>query len=138
MGGLDTGAPPGAVPGSRRRRDVPPAAVLPRRRPRRPRRVLILSDDGVGQIYDVTRHNGAVSILHGAGIDPWVVDFGSPDQVAGGMERTLADHIVALDEIVDLIHEETVRPVHLVGYSRVGCSRIRRRPIGGRGEIAPA
>src|SRR5690242_6337878 len=28
-------------------------------------------------VYDVTEHNGAVSILHRNGITPWVVDFGS-------------------------------------------------------------
>ena len=38
-------------------------------------------------MWDVTRHDGAVGILHQAGIDPWVIDFGSPDQVEGGMQR---------------------------------------------------
>ena len=32
-------------------------------------------------VYDVTEHNGAVSILHRHGIVPWVIDFGSPDTV---------------------------------------------------------
>lgn len=36
------------------------------------------------------------------------------------MERTLADHIVAISEIIDLMHEETGRPVHLIGYSQGG------------------
>jgi putative long chain acyl-CoA synthase len=49
-------------------------------------------------MFDVTREEGAVGILHAAGLDPWVIDFGSPDEVEGGMRRTLADHIVALSE----------------------------------------
>ncbi len=49
-------------------------------------------------MWDVPRETGAVGILHNAGIDPWVIDFGSPDEVEGGMERNLADHIVALSD----------------------------------------
>ncbi|MDL9938928.1 alpha/beta fold hydrolase [Gordonia sp. ABSL1-1] len=71
-------------------------------------------------VYDVTEHNGAVSILHRSGIAPWVVDFGSPDTEAGGMERTLADHVVAVSQVIDLIVEGTGRPVHLAGYSQGG------------------
>ena len=48
-------------------------------------------------MWDVTQEDGAVGILHAAGVDPWVIDFGSPDEVEGGMERTLTDHIVALE-----------------------------------------
>ncbi len=48
-------------------------------------------------VYDVTRDNGAVGILHAAGLDPWVVDFGSPDQEEGGWGRTLTDHIFFID-----------------------------------------
>ncbi len=120
MGGLDTGTTPAPFrveetsPMYRLRRYFPDDV------PDGPAVLLIHPMMVSANIYDVTRHNGAVSILHAAGIDPWVVDFGSPDQVAGGMERTLADHIVALDEIVDLIHEETGRAIHLVGYSQGG------------------
>jgi putative long chain acyl-CoA synthase len=46
-------------------------------------------------MWDVTRQEGAVGILHAAGLDPWVIDFGSPDKIEGGMRRNLADHIVA-------------------------------------------
>jgi len=71
-------------------------------------------------MWDVTREDGAVGILHAAGLDPWVIDYGSPDQVAGGMERTLTDHIVALSEAIDIVAAATGQPVHLVGYSQGG------------------
>ncbi|WP_415041769.1 AMP-binding protein [Gordonia sp. (in: high G+C Gram-positive bacteria)] len=82
-------------------------------------------------VYDVTEEKGAVSVLHRHGITPWVVDFGSPDREEGGMERTLADHIVALSRIVDIVHEATGRDVHLAGYSQGGmfvyqCAAFRR------------
>ena len=71
-------------------------------------------------VYDVTEHNGAVSILHRNGITPWVVDFGSPDSEEGGMERNLADHVVAISHAIDLIVEATGRDIHLAGYSQGG------------------
>lgn len=71
-------------------------------------------------VYDVTEHNGAVSVLHRHGITPWVVDFGSPDSEEGGMERNLADHVMAISRAVDLIIEHTGKDVHLGGYSQGG------------------
>ncbi|HXA11067.1 MAG TPA: alpha/beta fold hydrolase, partial [Mycobacterium sp.] len=71
-------------------------------------------------MWDVTREDGAVGILHKAGIDPWVIDFGSPDRVEGGMERTLADHIVAVSEAIDTVKKTTGQDVHLAGYSQGG------------------
>ncbi|MBJ7401313.1 acyl-CoA synthetase [Mycolicibacterium sp.] len=71
-------------------------------------------------MWDVTRADGAVGILHAAGVDPWVIDYGSPDEVEGGMDRTLTDHIVALSEAIDIVASATGQPVHLVGYSQGG------------------
>jgi putative long chain acyl-CoA synthase len=71
-------------------------------------------------MWDVTQGEGAVSIVHAAGLDPWVIDFGSPDKVEGGMDRNLADHIVALSEALDTITKATGQDVHLVGYSQGG------------------
>lgn len=71
-------------------------------------------------VYDVTTDNGAAGILHGMGLDPWVVDFGSPDTEEGGWSRTLADHVVAISEVVDKVHHYTGRDVHLGGYSQGG------------------
>ncbi|WP_179472229.1 acyl-CoA synthetase [Mycolicibacterium vinylchloridicum] len=71
-------------------------------------------------MWDVTREDGAVGILHAAGVDPWVIDFGSPDEVEGGMERNLTDHIVALNEAIDTVRDATGQSVHLAGYSQGG------------------
>ena len=71
-------------------------------------------------MWDVTREDGAVGILHQAGLDPWVIDFGSPDRIEGGMERTLADHIVAVSEAIDTVKKATGQDVHLAGYSQGG------------------
>ncbi|WP_170313005.1 acyl-CoA synthetase [Prescottella subtropica] len=122
LGGLETGATPSPfqiverAPMYRLRRyfpDTDPAAagapilLIP---------PMMMSAD----VYDVTRDQGAVGILHGQGLDPWVVDFGSPDSEEGGWNRTLTDHILAIDEIVHLVHEHTGRDVHLSGYSQGG------------------
>ncbi|MCV7438207.1 AMP-binding protein [Mycobacterium seoulense] len=71
-------------------------------------------------VFDVTRDQGAVGVLHDLGVDPWVVDFGSPDREAGGLERTLSDHVVALSRVIDSVHAHTGRKVHLAGYSQGG------------------
>lgn len=71
-------------------------------------------------VFDVTRDQGAVGVLHDLGVDPWVVDFGSPDRETGGLERTLSDHIVALSRVIDSVHAHTGRKVHLAGYSQGG------------------
>ncbi|MDJ0393208.1 AMP-binding protein [Rhodococcus sp. G-MC3] len=71
-------------------------------------------------VYDVTTEQGAAGILHGMGLDPWVLDFGSPDAEEGGWSRTLADHVVAISDVIDKVHEHTGRDVHLGGYSQGG------------------
>ncbi len=71
-------------------------------------------------MWDVAGDEGAVGILHGAGLDPWVIDFGSPDKVEGGMRRNLADHVVALSRAVDTVCDATGQDVHLAGYSQGG------------------
>ncbi|MDG3012128.1 AMP-binding protein [Rhodococcus sp. D2-41] len=71
-------------------------------------------------VYDVTRQAGAVGVLHDHGVDPWVIDFGSPDREAGGLARTLADHVVAVSQAVDQVRAQTGRDVHLSGYSQGG------------------
>jgi putative long chain acyl-CoA synthase len=71
-------------------------------------------------VYDVAKSSSGVSILHEHGVDPWVVDFGSPDKEEGGLERTLGDHVVAVSDAVDRVREATGRDVHLGGYSQGG------------------
>ena len=64
-----------------------------------------------------------------AGLDPWVIDFGSPDKVEGGMRRTLADHIVALSQAIDTVKDATGSDVHLVGYSQGGMWSLSGRGL---------
>jgi putative long chain acyl-CoA synthase len=124
-GGLETGAVPSpfqiieSVPMYRLRRYFPPDSrpgAKPAGAPVLMVHPMMMSAD----MWDVTRDAGAVGILHAAGIDPWVIDFGSPDQVEGGMQRTLADHVVALSEAIDTVKTVTGRDVHLAGYSQGG------------------
>ncbi|MCV7093641.1 AMP-binding protein [Mycobacterium kubicae] len=88
--------------------------------PPRPPVILVPPMMMSANIFDVTRDQGAVGVLHDLGVDPWVVDFGSPDREAGGLERTLSDHVVALSRIVDSVHAHTGQKVHLAGYSQGG------------------
>ncbi|HEX8977441.1 MAG TPA: AMP-binding protein [Solirubrobacteraceae bacterium] len=72
------------------------------------------------EIYDVSRATSAVTTLHAGGVDPWVVDFGAPEREEGGLERTLADHVVAVADAVARVRAATGRDVHLAGYSQGG------------------
>ncbi|HZE06732.1 MAG TPA: acyl-CoA synthetase, partial [Solirubrobacteraceae bacterium] len=72
------------------------------------------------EIYDVSPATSAVTILHQHGVDPWVVDFGAPEREEGGLERTLADHVLAISDAVERVRELTGRDVHLGGYSQGG------------------
>jgi putative long chain acyl-CoA synthase len=72
------------------------------------------------EVWDVSPQASAVRDLHSYGIDPWVVDFGDPGEEEGGLQRTLADHVVALSDAVDRVHAATGRDVHLSGYSQGG------------------
>ncbi len=72
------------------------------------------------EIYDVSPATSAVTILHQHGADPWVVDFGAPEREEGGLERTLADHVLAVSDALDRVRELTGRDVHLGGYSQGG------------------
>jgi putative long chain acyl-CoA synthase len=74
----------------------------------------------VADVYDVASSSSAVSVLHDHGVDPWVIDFGAPEREVGGLQRTLADHIVAISDVVDRVRELTGRDVHLGGYSQGG------------------
>jgi putative long chain acyl-CoA synthase len=77
---------------------------------------LMLSAD----VYDVAPSSSAVSVLHRHGADAWVVDFGAPEREEGGLERDLADHVVAVAEAVRRVADAVGREVHLAGYSQGG------------------
>src|SRR5947209_386826 len=72
------------------------------------------------EVYDVSPNTSAVTILRDHGADPWVVDFGAPEHEEGGLERTLADHVLAVSDAVDRVRDQTGRDVHLAGYSQGG------------------
>src|SRR5580704_7453216 len=72
------------------------------------------------EVYDVSPATSAVTILREHGVDPWVVDFGSPEHEEGGLERTLTDHVLAVSDAVDRVHAATGLDVHLGGYSQGG------------------
>jgi putative long chain acyl-CoA synthase len=125
LGGLETGTVPSpfqiveSVPMYKLRRYFPPDSRPGKRRAGPP--VLMVHPMMMSaNMFDVTRGDGAVGILHAAGLDPWVIDFGEPDKVEGGMRRTLTDHVVALSEAIDTVKETTGQDVHLAGYSQGG------------------
>lgn len=72
------------------------------------------------EVYDVSPQTSAVTELHRLGLDPWVVDFGAPEREEGGLERTLTDHVLAVDDAITRVHAATGRDVHLAGYSQGG------------------
>ena len=72
------------------------------------------------EVYDIAPNSSAVTILRDNGADPWVVDFGIPEREVGGLERTLADHVLAVSDAVDAVRQATGRDVHLGGYSQGG------------------
>jgi putative long chain acyl-CoA synthase len=74
----------------------------------------------VAEVYDVAPATSAVAILRAAGIDPWVVDFGSPEREEGGLLRTLTDHVCAVSDAIDKVRDIVGRDVHLGGYSQGG------------------
>jgi putative long chain acyl-CoA synthase len=124
LGGLETGAVPSPyqivenVPMYRLRRYFPPDSR--RRGHPRPPVLMVHPMMMSANMWDVTREDGAVGILDADGIDPWVIDFGEPDKVEGGMRRNLADHVVALNDAIDTVKRTTGQDVHLAGYSQGG------------------
>jgi putative long chain acyl-CoA synthase len=72
------------------------------------------------EVYDIAPDVSAVAHLTAAGIDVWMADFGAPEREAGGMDRTLDDHVTAVSSAIDRIRAETGRDVHLAGYSQGG------------------
>ncbi|CAN5214207.1 acyl-CoA synthetase [soil metagenome] len=72
------------------------------------------------EVYDVAGNVSGVAALADAGLDVWVVDFGSPEKEEGGLRRTLADHVLAVGDAIDRIRRVTGTDVHLGGYSQGG------------------
>jgi len=72
------------------------------------------------EIYDMSPDVSATSYLVGQGLDVWMVDFGAPERVEGGMSRTLDDHTRAVSDAIDRVAEATGHDVHVAGYSQGG------------------
>ncbi len=92
-GGLETGAVPSpfsifeSTPMYKLRRYFPPDS-RPGRPPAGPPVLMVHPMMMSANMWDVTKEDGAVGILHEAGLDTWVIDYGSPDEVEGGMDRS--------------------------------------------------
>ncbi|RYE82664.1 MAG: alpha/beta fold hydrolase, partial [Myxococcales bacterium] len=84
------------------------------------------------EVYDISPELSAVAWLVAQGLDVWLVDFGVPEHEEGGLERTLDDHVLAVDRCIERVREETGgQDVHLIGYSQGGmfvyqCAAYRR------------
>ena len=61
-----------------------------------------------------------MSWLGGRAVDVWLVDFGRPEDAEHGLERTLDDHVLAVDACIDHVREATGQDVHVAGYSQGG------------------
>jgi putative long chain acyl-CoA synthase len=72
------------------------------------------------EIYDMDPANSTVTQLTQAGVDTWIVDFGSPEKEEGGLDRTLDDHVRAVSQAIDQVRQLTGSDVHLAGYSQGG------------------
>ncbi|MFN8161477.1 MAG: AMP-binding protein [Solirubrobacterales bacterium] len=122
FGGLETGEEATAYEVTVRRRVYRLRHYLPDPEADGPRPAVVLVPPLMlsADVYDVSPAASAVRILHRCGADPWVVDFGSPEREEGGLERDLADHVVAVSDAVDRVREATGRDVHLAGYSQGG------------------
>ena len=72
------------------------------------------------EVYDIAPDISSIAYLTRAGVDVWLTDFGAPEREAGGMERTLDDHVRAVSEAIDEIRKATGKDVHMAGYSQGG------------------
>ncbi len=80
------------------------------------------------EVYDISPDVSAIAFLASQGIDCWLVDFGAPEHEAGGMSRTLDDHVRAVSQAIDRVRAVTGQDVHL---ARLLAGRHVRVP-GGR------
>ena len=127
FGGFETDEQPSPYevvstrPVYRLRRYFPPTARETSQAAPRPTLLLVPPMMLAADIYDVAPSTSAVEILSRNGVDPWVVDFGAPEREEGGLERSLNDHVLAIDEAIDRVRAETGHDeIHIGGYSQGG------------------
>jgi putative long chain acyl-CoA synthase len=82
--------------------------------------------------FDLDPELSVVGFLTRQGIDTWVVDFGRPEDEAGGLERTYERYVRAVEEAIELVRANVGRDVHLLGHSQGGvlayqAAALRRR-----------
>ncbi len=100
------------------RRYFPPDS-RPGQRPAGPPVLMVHPMMMSANMWDVTREDGAVGILHEAGID--VGDRLRLTRRGRGWHGTQPHrHIVALNEAIDTVRDTTGQSVHLAGYSQGG------------------
>ncbi|MBF0099681.1 MAG: long-chain-acyl-CoA synthetase [Desulfobacterales bacterium] len=83
------------------------------------------------EIYDISPELSSIAFLIAQGVDVWVVDFGAPEHEDGGMQRTLDDHVLAVDDAISFVQTKTGNEIHLAGYSQGGmfvyqCAAFRK------------
>lgn len=72
------------------------------------------------EIYDMSPDLSSILWLRERGHDVWAVDFGTPDATPSGLEKTLTDHVLAVNDAIEQLVAHTQSKVHLVGYSQGG------------------
>jgi putative long chain acyl-CoA synthase len=92
---------------ARRESEAPPLVLVPP--------LMVASE-----VYDIAPEISAVAYLVREGVDVWLVDFGAPERQAGGMNRTLDDHVRAVSDAIDRVRAGRGRDLHLAGYSQGG------------------
>jgi putative long chain acyl-CoA synthase len=124
FGGLETGEQPSPYEVAAEHRVYRLRRYFPRRRSKRAERappvLLVPPLMLAAEVYDVAPAASAVGVLAAHGVQPWVVDFGAPEREEGGLERTLADHVLGVSDAVDRLRELSGREVILAGYSQGG------------------
>ena len=120
FGGLDTGEQPSPFEVAHTERVYRLRHYLPGEEPAGAPLILVPPLMLACEVYDVSPATSAVAELASRGVDVWVVDFGAPEHQEGGLERTLADHVLAVSDAVDRVAKASGGPVHLGGYSQGG------------------
>jgi putative long chain acyl-CoA synthase len=122
FGGLETGEVSAPYDVVARRRVYKLRRYFPDEVPTEPAPPIVLVPPLMlsAEVYDVAAATSAVRILREHGADPWVVDFGAPEHEEGGLERTLADHVLGVSDAIERVREATGRDVHIAGYSQGG------------------
>ena len=147
LGGLETGTVPSpfqtveSVPMYKLRRYFPPDS-RGGRSPVGPPVLMVHPMMMSADMWDITREDGAVGILHANGLDPWVIDFGEPDKAEGGMRRHqgLQRHGEQAVDFVAVAAAALAENLfgNVLGHQRDDPARLDVQVLEGHGEQLPA